>query len=565
MLASLSHGGPFVLVLPLHEIPDADSENASLVLTKTGKRFGGFPNPVMTHLALSIASQALLHRQSMSISLQGMDLFCVYASSRDVCPVLRAAQKAQERHTRFLLAINVQGGWSFLGEEGFCGTGNAPSREELQERLSAGKQGFSAGTLYQIKGRTEHLVLIGDHPVSRLLASFADMAHLPVWLVDNHTQQEIKAFYPHVSSCFLRRDITEALALVPHNETDYWFFSHNPYGEIEWRRWMQVPKNHAIGILSSTLPHPLFDCGVDYPAGLSLGGNNPAVTALSVMAQVLATLNHADGHPCSHLSRLVIVRGAGDLATGVIIRLVGAGYPVLALETDSPTVIRRTVSFAEALYEGVMTIEGVTGRKVTSLEAIETVLLAKEVPILVDPNGDAIKTLRPNVVVDAILAKRNLGTNLNDAPLVIALGPGFEAGVDCHVVIETMRGHSLGRIIRKGMAIPNTGTPGLIGGFAAERVVHSPCPGIFSHVSGIEIGSMVKKGQTIAMVGDTSVTSQLDGMVRGLLHEGLFVPKGFKVADVDPRGQDADFHTCSDKAKAIAGSVLEVIDAYHHR
>ena len=258
--------------------------------------------------------------------------------------------------------------------------------------------------------------------------------------------------------------------------------------------------------------------------------------------------------------RLVVVRGAGDLATGTIIRLHNAGYRVIATEIDKPTVIRRTVSFAEAVYEGAVDIEGVTGRLVSSLDEAYNVLDNGSVPILIDPGLSLLAKAMPTVLVDAAIAKRNLGTRIDMAPFVVALGPGFTAGVDADAVIETKRGHTLGSVIYNGSAIPNTGIPGNIAGYAAERVMHSPCSGAFRCVR--NIGDIVRKGEAIAYVGDTVIPASIDGKIRGLLHDGLFVPEGFKIADIDPRGESVDHLTVSDKARAIAGGVLEAVDGY---
>ncbi|NBK23387.1 MAG: EF2563 family selenium-dependent molybdenum hydroxylase system protein, partial [Spirochaetia bacterium] len=261
-------------------------------------------------------------------------------------------------------------------------------------------------------------------------------------------------------------------------------------------------------------------------------------------------------------SRLVVVRGGGDLATGVIIRLHRAGYRVIVLEIDKPSVIRRTVSFAEAMFSGEITVEGVSAKRVESVKQAFSVLEEGFVPILCDPAGATLSEINPICIVDAIIAKRNLGTKITDAPLVIALGPGFEAGKDCDAVIETKRGHSLGRIIRKGSALPNSGIPGIIEGFGEERVLHSETSGIFT--SSLAIGDLVTKGQVIAKVGEMEVIATIDGKLRGLLHNGLSVPPKFKIADIDPRSDQADHTTISEKAMAIAGSVLEVLDGFLH-
>lgn len=261
--------------------------------------------------------------------------------------------------------------------------------------------------------------------------------------------------------------------------------------------------------------------------------------------------------------KLIIVRGGGDLATGTIHRLWSAGLRVLVLEAEYPAAIRRQVSVCEAVYDGMATVEEMTAIKIKTVDQADAVIEMGNVPVLVDPTGNAIKQLKPEIVVDAILAKKNLGTNMSMAPLTIALGPGFEAGKDVHVVIETKRGHNLGRIIRRGMAIPNTGIPGNIGGYAAERVIHGIEKGIFYNIH--KIGDIVEEGEVIAKIKTDSgefipVTATITGMIRGLLRDGYPIPKGFKIADIDPRKEElANCFTISDKARCIAGSVLEVI------
>lgn len=268
---------------------------------------------------------------------------------------------------------------------------------------------------------------------------------------------------------------------------------------------------------------------------------------------------------------LIICRGAGDLATGIIHRLHRAGHRVIALETDYPAAIRRQVSFCEAVYDGSAAVEGVTARLVPALadaetdtetysgendtpaahivsekwdsSAIEAVLEAGEVPLLIDPKGESIALLKPDVVVDAIIAKKNLGTTIDMAPLVIGVGPGFTAGQDVHLVIESMRGHNLARIITDGMAQPNTGVPGNIAGFTSERVIHAPAAGYIHDVR--KIGDIVQKGDEIARIYPDKesydnalseyvpVNATITGIIRGLIREGYYFRKGFKIADID--------------------------------
>lgn len=261
--------------------------------------------------------------------------------------------------------------------------------------------------------------------------------------------------------------------------------------------------------------------------------------------------------PSSNIfDNLIIVRGAGDLATATIIRLHNSGFKVIALDIQHPTVIRRTVAFAQAMFDQVAEVEGVTAQLVT-FDQIQATIEKGIVPVVVDPDGLSIKALKPTIVVDSIIAKKNLGTNRAMAPFTIALGPGFTAGVDVDCVIETARGHNLGRLIYDGPANPNTGIPGNIEGFSKERVIHSPCSGLFT--SRVHIGDIVQHGDIIAYIDQTSVHATIDGMVRGLLNDGLIVPQHFKIADIDPRAGRANYTTCSDKARALSGSVLEAV------
>ena len=261
--------------------------------------------------------------------------------------------------------------------------------------------------------------------------------------------------------------------------------------------------------------------------------------------------------------KLIIVRGGGDLATGTIHRLWSAGLPVLVLEAEYPAAIRRQVSISEAVYDGRTVVEGMEGVLIHDIRHADEVLEKGCVPVLVDPSGKAIGELHPTAVVDAILAKKNLGTHRGMAPLTVALGPGFEAGKDVDVVIETKRGHNLGRVIRSGSAYPNTGIPGMIGGYAAERVLHAPEAGVFHNIC--RIGDLAEKGEKIAWIeredgSECPVYASIPGIIRGLLREGYPIPKGFKIADIDPRKEElVNCFTISDKARCIGGSVLEVI------
>jgi len=252
---------------------------------------------------------------------------------------------------------------------------------------------------------------------------------------------------------------------------------------------------------------------------------------------------------------VALIKGAGDLATGVALRLFASGFAVVMTEIERPTVVRRSVAFAEAVYEGRAVVEEVEGVRVEAADQIAAVLAGGAIPVMVDPTAALRRELEPVVLVDAIVAKRNLGTRIDDAPAVIALGPGFVAGRDVHAVIETKRGHSLGSVIYEGTALPNTGVPGDVGGFSEERVLRSPGEGVFGAER--EIGDRVGRDEVVGHVGDLPVRSRLDGVLRGVLRSGLEVSSGVKLGDVDPRARPEHCFTVSDKAKAIAGGVLE--------
>ena len=259
---------------------------------------------------------------------------------------------------------------------------------------------------------------------------------------------------------------------------------------------------------------------------------------------------------------LIIVRGGGDLATGTIYKLYKCGFPVLVLETETPSAIRRNVAFSEAVYQGSQTVEDVTCYLAQTLEQAVAYLQDKKLTMLIDPAGMSIKKRAPFAVIDGILAKKNLGTSKAMAPITIALGPGFTAGIDVDAVIETKRGHHLGRVLMNGCAIPNTGIPGIIGGYGKERVIHSPAKGILRNVK--KITDTVEKDEVIALIetdnGSIPVKASLTGLLRGLIRDGYPVTLGFKIADIDPRIDESNnCFTISDKARCIAGGVLEAL------
>jgi xanthine dehydrogenase accessory factor len=255
---------------------------------------------------------------------------------------------------------------------------------------------------------------------------------------------------------------------------------------------------------------------------------------------------------------IVVIKGAGEMASAVAWRLYMAHiHQIMMLEAPLPLAVRRAVSFCEAVVDGRQTVEGVTATRADNIDSVRTCWQKNQLAVSVDPGWKMLDDIQPDVVVDAILAKRNLGTHLDEAPLVIGLGPGFAAGRDVHAVVETQRGHHLGRIITAGSAEPNTGIPGVINGYAEERVLRAPCDGEFK--AECAIGDPVKKGDPIGTVAAEIVRAQINGVLRGLIRSATLVQQGLKIGDIDPRGEVDYCHTISEKARAISGSVLEAI------
>ena len=255
---------------------------------------------------------------------------------------------------------------------------------------------------------------------------------------------------------------------------------------------------------------------------------------------------------------LVCVRGGGDLATGVAYRLFRAGFPVVILELPQPLVIRRAVSFAQAVYAGESQVEGVDARLTAGVDEAVAPTKSGTIAVMVDSAGYAIPRLNPTVLVDARMLKASGGdTSPDQALLVVALGPGYTVGRDCHAVIETSRGHDLGRVLWQGRAAPDTGIPGSVKGRSGDRVLRAPTAGAVQSV--VQIGDSVSSGQLIATVGGEPLRAPFAGVLRGLLHDGVPVPAGKKIGDVDPRGVRRHCFTISDKALAVGGGVVEAI------
>ena len=252
-----------------------------------------------------------------------------------------------------------------------------------------------------------------------------------------------------------------------------------------------------------------------------------------------------------------MLRGGGDLATGVAWQLTTEGWPVVVLELPEPLTVRRTVALSTAVTEGEISVQGMRGVRVESPEEAVAVAEQGDVAVLVAPELAALEPVRPDVVVDARLAKRNLDTSINDAKLVIGLGPGFRAKFDCHAVVETMRGAELGQVIWSGRAQPDTGTPAELGGRSADRVLRAPAEGRVSWR--VEIGELVVAGQLLGTVGSQAVEAPFDGVLRGAIRPGMTVPLGLKIGDVDPRGDPSACREISNKALEVGEGVLEAV------
>jgi len=254
---------------------------------------------------------------------------------------------------------------------------------------------------------------------------------------------------------------------------------------------------------------------------------------------------------------IVLIKGAGDLATGVAYRLKKCGFDIIMTDISEPTTVRRTVAFSQAVYDNNVEVEGIKATLVSGLQEVKEVVKQGDIAVIVDEKAEILKELKPDVVVDAIIAKKNIGTNINDGPIVIALGPGFTAGIDCHCVVETKRGHYLGKVIYNGSAIPNTGVPGDIGGYTNERIIRATNDGRILPIS--KIGDYVEKGDTVAYVNETPIFAEINGIIRGMLQKDVSVFKGMKSGDIDPRCEKNHCFTISDKARSIGGGVLEAI------
>ncbi|MGF1877114.1 EF2563 family selenium-dependent molybdenum hydroxylase system protein [Photobacterium frigidiphilum] len=418
------------------------------------------------------------------------------------------------------------------------------------------------------------LLLIGAGHVNRAVAHAAHVLGFDITVADAYEESLSEEHFPEGTKRVLGKTMDDAIDQLTIDKNSFVVIATNHQDQDAITKVVGCDTQY-IGLMASrrkvqTLFTHLRKSSVSEahiqaihsPIGFNIGAETPDEIAISIMAEVLKVQHQSAGGLMKddtrvNRNKLVLIRGAGDIATGVAVRLHNSGFKVVMTDIAKPTVIRCTVSFAQCLYGDPVEVEGITAQKARSCEEVFTVLEQGNIPVMVDQECCSLNNLKPTFVVDAILAKRNLGTTKDMAPVTVALGPGFNAGVDCDAVIETNRGHYLGRVIYHGETQANTGIPGNIAGYTHQRVLRAPCNGIMhNHVS---LGDIVEEGDVIAHVADSPVVSPLSGMVRGLLNEGLTVTEGFKIGDIDPRGIEADFTTVSDKARAIGGSVLEAM------
>lgn len=440
--------------------------------------------------------------------------------------------------------------------------------------------GGAMSVYISVHGQRPRLVLIGAGHVNQAVAQMATLLGFETTVGDIYSASLNPALFPPLTQLVLADTFSIAIEKLAIRPDDFVLIATNNQ-DSEVLNMLILQPCAWLGLLASRRKVQVFlrqlrENGVmeehierlHAPVGYNIGAETPHEIAISVLAEILQVKNRAPGGLMmageSATQRMrVVIRGAGDIATGVAIRLWHAGFKVIMLEAAKPTVIRCSVAFAQAVFDGEMTVEGVTARRTASVNDALRVADNGEIPILVVPLCETLPALQPGCMVDAILAKENLGTHCGLAPSVIALGPGFCAGNDCHAVIETNRGHWLGQVIYQGHAQENTGVPGNIMGHTSKRVIRAPGPGVMH--SRVKLGDIVNEGDVIATVGDSDIIAPLSGMVRGLLNDGLVVDNGFKISDIDPRGVNADFTSVSDKARAIGGGVLEALMTLMHK
>nr|MDT0251901.1 selenium-dependent molybdenum cofactor biosynthesis protein YqeB [Endozoicomonas sp.] len=437
-----------------------------------------------------------------------------------------------------------------------------------------------------VQGIRPDMLLIGGGHVNRAVAKLASDLGYRITVADSWEPNLNAKLFPPNTRLILGETIQDAIGQATIRDNTQVIIATNHEDTAALPAILNSPARH-IGQLASrrkveTLHSKCLELGISEarfqevrtPVGLNIGAESPEEIALSIMGEILAlSRGKAPGKSgeksstppstSSSSDKLIVIRGAGDLASGTAVKLHNSGYKVVMLDLPKPTVIRTNISFAGALLNDSeqIIVEGITARKARSVADALRIISEGNIPIMADPDGQTLRQFKPAVLVDGILAKKNLGTHRKMAPVTIALGPGFNAGQDVDAVIETSRGHNLARIIYQGEAEPNTGKPGAIMGYAEERVLRAPCAGQVTPE--VTIGELVEEGQIVASIttanGNQSVITRIGGKVRGLISAGSEVTRGFKIGDIDPRRTSVDHTTVSDKARAIAGGVLEAI------
>ena len=425
-----------------------------------------------------------------------------------------------------------------------------------------------------VHGLRPRLILLGAGHVNRAVARAAEPLGFALSVADTFAGSLDPQQIPPGTQLIEKSSFGEACQCLNLQADDFVLIATNSQDKEALDYCIDKPTRY-LGLLASrrkilVFTQALRDRGVSdedmrrlsAPVGLDLGAETPEEIAISILAEILMVKRQATGRRMRDTlyprrGKLVVIRGAGDIATGIAVRLFQSGFRVILLDIAQPTVIRRSVAFAQAAFDGQTGVEGVIARLAPDVRTAMAIISRGEIPLLVDPEAKLLGEIKPRFLIDAVLAKKNLGTRKDMAPITIALGPGFSAGVDCDAVIETNRGHYLGRVIEDGPAQANTGIPGEIAGHSDRRVVRAPCAGVL-HCQ-VVLGDLVEEGQLLATVDETPVPAPLSGMVRGLLHDGLAVTEGFKIGDIDPRGAKADYLSISDKARAVAGGVLEAM------
>ncbi|MDX9915467.1 MAG: selenium-dependent molybdenum cofactor biosynthesis protein YqeB [Sphaerochaeta sp.] len=575
---------PFVYVVILRTTGSTSRNEGAMVVQAggliTGTIGGGDVEAYAQRQALALLTTTLTGRHIRYVVQEGhgeVDLYLLHCHSESDRASFITLGRWEEQSLFCTLGLQLEPEVAILGLSAGGATVGAvhPTFLEhasavLTAKLPALVSENNFTCYYSLPIKAHTLLLVGGGHVNQAIATLAHSVGLTVQVVETRGEFATGDLFAHARRRVVRPTLAQAFSEVHTDSYTYAVIASHAFDEEAAKTLLGrgvaylgvLGSRHKAKQLYATLSlDAKMLARLHCPIGLDIGAQTPQEIAVSVIAEILAHINERSGCNMKNLAQhLVIVRGGGDLASGVVARLHRSGWRVIVLEVEHPSVIRRTASVAEAIYSGETTVEGIRARRIQSTKEAFALLEQHIVPVLVDGEGASIKEIAPVCVVDAIMAKRNLSTRIDDAPLVVALGPGFTAGVDCDYVIETMRGHNLGRIIKSGSAQANTGTPGLVGGHDRNRVLHSPKAGIFQ--SERTIGELVNAGDIIATVDGEPIIAKISGKLRGLLKSGLPTTEHFKVADIDPRGVDADHTTISDKAWAIGGAVLEVVEGF---